>query len=360
MQAFLQYVIFATLGQMLVLGVVVFRDIRGQPLGRALLLLMLCTAAYLLCSDKDLLSQTGSLAFLLALGSISVPVVLWLTAMVLFVDEFNMRTQHYLAAAVLLMIGYFNVLTGDFMGQPVVFLEQSTFGAVSRPAQQLLNISFLAHALYTAYQGRAHDLVDGRRYFRVYFIGVGAGTTIVMALVELVLPPGAEIAFHAWAGPLGVFAVFNLLAYWLLRIGAAAELNAAGNAGGSLSVEAIDPADQAMHQGLIKAFDMEHLYREHALTISSLARQLGVPEHQLRRLINRGMGFKNFAAFLNTYRLREVEAMLADPAHAKTPILTIAMNAGFQSMATFNRAFRHAHNSTPSQFRKEALSGSQK
>jgi len=71
------------------------------------------------------------------------------------------------------------------------------------------------------------------------------------------------------------------------------------------------------------------------------------------------MGFRNFSAFLNSYRLKDVVEAFSDPEQAGTPILTIALNAGFQSIATFNRAFRHAYESTPREFRKKAAAGAQ-
>ena len=95
----------------------------------------------------------------------------------------------------------------------------------------------------------------------------------------------------------------------------------------------------------------EKLYRELGLGIGNLATKLNVPELQLRALINKGLGYRNFAAFLNQYRLAEAKAVLADPEQARTPILTIAMDAVYASFATFNRAFKSEENSPPSAFR---------
>jgi len=39
------------------------------------------------------------------------------------------------------------------------------------------------------------------------------------------------------------------------------------------------------------------------------------------------------------------------------PVLTIAMDAGFQSIGPFNRAFKAATDSTPTEFRRLALAG---
>jgi AraC-like DNA-binding protein len=71
-------------------------------------------------------------------------------------------------------------------------------------------------------------------------------------------------------------------------------------------------------------------------------RKEGLGLKGLRRLINGELGFRNFTAFLNSYRLAEVRDVLADPDQREVPILTIALDAGFGSLGPFNRAFREA------------------
>jgi AraC-like DNA-binding protein len=48
----------------------------------------------------------------------------------------------------------------------------------------------------------------------------------------------------------------------------------------------------------------------------------------------------------------------ADPTQKQVPVLTIAMDAGFQSIGPFNRAFKVATGQTPTEFRRDALAGS--
>ena len=60
----------------------------------------------------------------------------------------------------------------------------------------------------------------------------------------------------------------------------------------------------------------------------------------MRRLINQRLGYRNFNVFLNNHRIEEAKAALADPGQAEVPVITIAMDAGFQSLGPFNRAFK--------------------
>lgn len=99
-------------------------------------------------------------------------------------------------------------------------------------------------------------------------------------------------------------------------------------------------------------------YRREGLTIGTLSAELGVPDYRLRLLINEGLGHRNFNAFLNRYRIEEAKAALADARQNEVPVLTIAMDAGFQSVGPFNRAFKAATDLTPTEFRRRATARS--
>jgi AraC-like DNA-binding protein len=75
------------------------------------------------------------------------------------------------------------------------------------------------------------------------------------------------------------------------------------------------------------------------MTIGALASRLVVPEERLRAL-NEGLGYRNFNAFINHYRLEDARTALSDPSQHDVHVLTIAMDAGFQSLGPFNRAFK--------------------
>jgi AraC-like DNA-binding protein len=102
----------------------------------------------------------------------------------------------------------------------------------------------------------------------------------------------------------------------------------------------------------------ERVYRSEDLSIARLAARLAVPEYRLRRLINQRLGYRNFSAYINAFRLADARAALADPGRRETPVLTIALDAGFQSIGPFNRAFKTATGRTPTEFRREKLAES--
>ena len=110
---------------------------------------------------------------------------------------------------------------------------------------------------------------------------------------------------------------------------------------------------------LRQLMEEEKVYRQEGFGVAALVAALNVPEYRLRRLINQRLGHRNFSSFVNGYRLAEVTAALADPAQADVPILTIALDAGFQSIGPFNRAFKAHTGMTPTAYRKQADSRTQ-
>lgn len=95
-------------------------------------------------------------------------------------------------------------------------------------------------------------------------------------------------------------------------------------------------------------------WRESDLTLTELARRLGTNTAYLSRAVNEGLGL-NFNAFINRMRSEEVAKLISkDP--ASRDLLQLALDAGFSSKATFNRAFRAACGLTPSEFRRRLRS----
>lgn len=85
------------------------------------------------------------------------------------------------------------------------------------------------------------------------------------------------------------------------------------------------------------------------LSLPRLARLLGTNSNHLSRALNEGLG-RNFSTFVNELRARRVMARLAQDNEAR--LLDIALEAGFSSKASFNRAFLAVTGTTPSAYRR--------
>jgi AraC-like DNA-binding protein len=67
-------------------------------------------------------------------------------------------------------------------------------------------------------------------------------------------------------------------------------------------------------------------------------------------MINHELGYDHFRVFLNHYRVAEARRRLEDPSRADK-LITVALDSGFASLASFNRAFRSIEGCAPSAYR---------
>ena len=94
---------------------------------------------------------------------------------------------------------------------------------------------------------------------------------------------------------------------------------------------------------------LDKLYQEPAFCRADLARELGVSENILSRVINKAFG-KSFRKLLNDHRVEEAKQLLRE---SDSPITQIAFDVGFNSLASFNRVFKEAVKQAPSAYRAE-------
>jgi AraC-like DNA-binding protein len=98
-----------------------------------------------------------------------------------------------------------------------------------------------------------------------------------------------------------------------------------------------------------EAIESKKMYQDPELTLTDLATELGTNASLLSKIINRSFGM-NFNDFINLYRVESVKSKLADPANAHLTIMSLAYDAGFNSKATFNRAFKKHTGANPSEY----------
>jgi AraC-like DNA-binding protein len=104
--------------------------------------------------------------------------------------------------------------------------------------------------------------------------------------------------------------------------------------------------DQELKKRLMKFMEENKPYLDPELSLQKLARQLGIQANALSRLINDGTG-RNFNDFINVYRVQDMMNMLRSGEQKTQTLLGIAFDCGFNSKATFNRAFKKATGLSP-------------
>jgi AraC-like DNA-binding protein len=282
------------------------------------------------------------------------PVVFWLWARVVFDDDFILRARHAALWALLAA------------GELVSAYGGARWSRLGSIADTLVQLAALGLAVLAAAQTMATwrgDLVMGRRRLRVVIL-LGA---VLFISIDAIYSSGlGRLAFTPAA--IGAIRTAGLCALAVLAAWSLLQVAPIGPAAGVLPQSGDDatPAAepkitlQGVSPSLLKRLEQlmtkERIFRQEGLTIGALASRLAVPEERLRRAINEGLGYRNFNAFINHYRLDDAKTALSDPSQRDVPVLTIAMDAGFQSLGPFNRAFKADMGMTPTEFRRMARS----
>jgi AraC-like DNA-binding protein len=270
----------------------------------------------------------------------------WLFASSWFDDDFELRPIHYIVVIMLVTAG----ATGSYIGYPNHWPQPLLAFTWTGPGL-ILTVLGIAVAL----RGRDNDLVETRRRLRLALAMTIGGLIVVVV--------AAELLTGGWPPPIG-WRLGNATALLVMAVTVA--VSALGWRDPALfsprekplpASTAPEVDDSRLLARLATEMQTERLYRQDGLNITAVAARVGVPEYRLRRAINQGLGARNFNAYLNQFRIAEAKAALADAEQREVPVLTIALDAGFGSLAPFNRAFREATGCTPTEFRARSVAG---
>ena len=101
----------------------------------------------------------------------------------------------------------------------------------------------------------------------------------------------------------------------------------------------------------LKTFMKENQpFKESNLSLHQLAEMLDITPHNLSEVINTGLQM-NFFDFVNKYRVERVKEDILDSNKKHLTLLSIALDAGFNSKSSFNSIFKKHTGLTPSGFR---------
>jgi AraC-like DNA-binding protein len=313
---------------------------------------------------------TRDLFWINAILTNGAPGLFWLFCASLFNDHFKLR--------------YWQVFLVFYsMSGPVIvgkMLHLSLSITVHWLAFNLLEYVFLLLALFVVAQHWSTDLIQARRTLRIWFCGANGAYIFFYILFREVFK-GAD-----WFGTeqQTLCSAIMLLASnaVVLRLRPSLLISPTPSKVAPDTTPITTPittTDNKAHQianattqaptsekphvpneileSLLVLIEKNSVYKEMGLTIGQLAAKLEIPEYKLRQAINSGLGYRNFNDFLNSYRIKEAAERLISEEEKRLPVLTIALDVGFRSLSSFNKAFKDHYQIPPTTYRRQHVGG---
>lgn len=257
------------------------------------------------------------------------------------------------------------VLKGGVLGvgigwAAVAALDRGLFGqAFANKGLSLLllplGFAIVGHLVWRLLTERQDDLIEQRHDARIMVAALLGGMLFIDLTADLLFgfawrPLAFAMTQNAMILAFGLWLAGRLLAVRtdVLTFGA--------DEGRQTAAEPASPPapslDDGLHRRLSALMDTEKLFLDPDLTFAAFVDRMGAPERTVRTLINHALGYDHFRTFLNYYRVAEARRRLDDP-HCTDKLITVALDSGFASLASFNRAFRAIEGCTPSDYRRQ-------
>ena len=198
-------------------------------------------------------------------------------------------------------------------------------------------------------------------------LGVGYGLFILVYVIRGLHPAGSVMAFSltGFVYLVGYRQLRQPALFDTVQVAESAELTPTDTESSqertvpkyrksSLSAD----TSQTCARQLTELMTGQERYRDGRLTLRQVADELGISSHALSQVLNQTLSL-TFYDYINGYRVEAVKRALVNPKNRHLTILALALDAGFDSKAAFNNAFKKHTGLTPSQYRSQQSANQQ-
>ncbi|TRX47272.1 AraC family transcriptional regulator [Fulvivirga sp. M361] len=115
-----------------------------------------------------------------------------------------------------------------------------------------------------------------------------------------------------------------------------------------------DEQQEQIYSKVLQLIENEEYYKNPDVSLRSLSERLHISTQSLSMIINQ-KSRKNFNGFINDYRIKEARRLLHDDRHKNHTVAAIAFEVGFNSISSFNTAFKKQTGVTPAVYRMKVM-----
>jgi len=330
------------------------------------LFVIFCGSLCMVAAQKLSAQSIGAYQYLIGLFTCATCNVSWLIARTLFREHSPVSRRHVTFAATIAGLIMFNqtwhylvsldpqpLPTSDIMWRLKQGVNEVTI---------LLSSSILALSFWEAFRGYSKKIQSQKMQSIIF------GSAWVLAVFNASIFPkfifsAAEIELYnpiiiTSSALLIVFAMQGVMLLQAKVINNQAlkqedDIGTINNDTFNLNENCNQDVEPELIVGITKLINEQQLYLKASLKISDFAQALMVPEYKVSRAIRYHYKAANFNLFINQYRVKYAKKLLINDQTKEWSILSIALESGFSSLATFNRVFKSIVGDIPNEYRKQ-------
>lgn len=226
-------------------------------------------------------------------------------------------------------------------------------------AEPLSVATFLCYLVATIHQFRKYKKTlpgkGGLKQITLHWVNALLWSLKILGIVwvlTVISPYVLDIPFDIHYYPIEIG--LGLFSYWIVVNGYHMVKLISSNLNNASSIAINQDYYQKLFERLRAAMEVEKLYLDPDLSLSKFASHTNIPSKTISAVLNQHQRI-SFNDFINTYRVKEVSERMLDPAKQHLTISGIALEAGFNSQATFQRAFKNAMGISPREYMSRHL-----
>ncbi|RAW02869.1 helix-turn-helix transcriptional regulator [Pseudochryseolinea flava] len=177
---------------------------------------------------------------------------------------------------------------------------------------------------------------------------ISMGILAVAWPITVLAPDVFEVSFGSHYYPIELALV--VFSYWIVFYGFHKVKMISSKLTTAARSNAVDDNKVAAYLSrLINCMEVEKLYLDPDLTIHKVSSHTGIHVKIISTVLNQHSQV-NFNDFVNSYRVKDVRDRLINPDNQHLTISGMAIDAGFNSQATFQRVFKSTTGMTPREY----------
>lgn len=219
-------------------------------------------------------------------------------------------------------------------------------GALAKLLHYLLIAHIFAYAVYTLYwllrddkKSTSHRERKIDRWLRFFVTTTVTVVTIYFFITQNIIPYYMGMAF-LFSAVIIAFSIWWLQNPFLFKIEAEKY--------GQSTLEQDEITE--LSSTLKRLMTSENLYLDPDLSLGKLSKKMGVSSKRLSQVINQSENV-NYSKFITNYRVLEAKKRLVADEYSHLKISAIAYDSGFNSLSSFNAAFKSITSTTAVQYR---------